>query len=173
MESSNFYYPAYVPLMSGVDSVPPTLMQSSDDNLKWEDGEATRLQPPDQQLQPTPPPSASSPPFRPQQLQSNILQRVWPEIQPHAHLQLQDTQGMEPSQTVTKSSSVLTLACLNCRAKKIKVWCKIMLRIFDYYSQFLLGMTGKSLLTEFSYVVPTRRWRLQEMQKAGNTMPGA
>ncbi|PGH36637.1 hypothetical protein GX50_00499 [[Emmonsia] crescens] len=120
MESSNFYYPAYVPLMSGVDSVPPTLMQSSDDNLKWEDGEATRLQPPDQQLQPTPPPSASSPPFRPQQLQSNILQRVWPEIQPHAHLQLQDTQGMEPSQTVTKSSSVLTLACLNCRAKKIK-----------------------------------------------------
>ncbi|OJD19355.1 hypothetical protein AJ78_00717 [Emergomyces pasteurianus Ep9510] len=120
MEPSNFYYPAYAPLMSEVDTVPPTLKQNNDENLKWEDGEATRSQPPDQQVHPTPPPSESSPLFRPQPFQHDILRRAWPQIEYHGPEQLRDSQETEPSQAITKSGSVLTLACLNCRAKKIK-----------------------------------------------------
>ncbi|OAX81431.1 hypothetical protein ACJ72_04224 [Emergomyces africanus] len=121
MEPSNFYYPAYAPLMSGADTVPPTLMQSTNgENLKWEAGEASRSQPPDQQAQPTPPPPASSPPFRPHPFQHDALRRAWPEIESHGPGQLQSGQEAAPSQAVTKSGSVLTLACLNCRAKKIK-----------------------------------------------------
>ncbi|KLJ06214.1 hypothetical protein EMPG_10363 [Blastomyces silverae] len=126
MEPSNFYVPVYAPFMSGEDSVPATLMQenSSSENLKWEDGAAARSQPPGQHAQlqppPPPPPTSSSPPFGPQPFQSGIIQRPWPDIQLHPHLQLQESQEAEPGQPVAKSGSVLTLACLNCRAKKIK-----------------------------------------------------
>ncbi|EGE81552.2 hypothetical protein BDDG_04495 [Blastomyces dermatitidis ATCC 18188] len=120
MEPSNFYHPVYAPFMPGEDSVPSTLMQqsSSNENLKWEQG--ARSQPPGQHVQPPPPPTSSSPPSGSQPVQSSIIQRPWPEIQLNPHLQLQESQETEPDPAVAKLGSVLTLACLNCRAKKIK-----------------------------------------------------
>ncbi|KAG5305122.1 pathway-specific nitrogen regulator NirA [Histoplasma capsulatum G186AR] len=116
MEPSDLYFPVYAPLMSGVDSA---MMQGRDENLKCEAGAATRPQPPVQQVQPTPPP-ASSPPFGPQPFQPNVVQRPWPGIQPRSRLHLQGSPETETIQTVGKPGTVLTLACLNCRAKKIK-----------------------------------------------------
>ncbi|EGC47160.1 conserved hypothetical protein [Histoplasma capsulatum var. duboisii H88] len=96
------------------------MMQGRDENLKCEAGAATRPQPPVQQVQPTPPPPASSPPFGPQPFQPNVVQRPWPGIQPRSRLHLQGSPETETIQTVGKPGTVLTLACLNCRAKKIK-----------------------------------------------------
>ncbi|PGH04920.1 hypothetical protein GX51_03216 [Blastomyces parvus] len=121
MEPSNFYVPAYAPLLSGDDSVPTTLMQqnsSSDENLKWEAGDPARSQPPAaQHLPPVPPPTAVSPLYGPQLIQTSVIRRPLPES---PQLQLHESREMEAGQTVAKPGSVLTLACLNCRAKKIK-----------------------------------------------------
>ncbi|PGH04288.1 hypothetical protein AJ79_07135 [Helicocarpus griseus UAMH5409] len=112
-------------------------------NLKWEDGHIPVSHLHDQhQLQPTLHPSPSAvlslrqQPFRPSNNDSNLDVYHPPlppaqQTQARTQLQLQsyprhspssyyDAQETRPTRVVKQSGSVLTLACLNCRAKKIK-----------------------------------------------------
>ncbi|KAK2807580.1 hypothetical protein FQN51_000013 [Onygenales sp. PD_10] len=127
MENSGYFFPAFMP--GDDDSIPLTLPQSA--SVKW--GQDAGMLPAPLQL-PASSGSASALSLRPQTLPQNQLRsplslpasqsptRNQPQPRPRPQIQSPNNQQEQLSRAVTKKSgSGFTVACANCRSKKIKV----------------------------------------------------
>ncbi|KAK2743338.1 hypothetical protein FQN55_007273 [Onygenales sp. PD_40] len=135
MENSGYFFPAFMP--GDDDSIPLTLPQSA--SVKW--GQDAGMLPAPLQL-PASSGSASALSLRPQTLPQNQLRsplslpasqsptRNQPQPRPRPQIQSPNNQQEQLSRAVTKKSgSGFTVACANCRSKKIKVGNTVMLNL--------------------------------------------
>ncbi|EEH21737.2 hypothetical protein PABG_03953 [Paracoccidioides brasiliensis Pb03] len=130
MEPPSFHCPLYMQMVPDVDSVPLTLPQNNVNNLKWEEDQVAGSQL--QQLQAVPQTLASPLLLRHQSFQEHFSRplfppslqpqtRVLPGLQSHGYPPSHMEKETQPNQSSAKRSGLgYTLACLNCRVKKIK-----------------------------------------------------